>query len=240
MNAKQRTSVWVAAMAGAALVASVTAAFSAGSGNDNGQKPPLSIKTDNVPIDRDPKLGNSFAPIVQKVIPSVGQVDVTAKWGNGRSLGSSDMQAQLRRFFGRGFQIPEQPEMPNQKALGSGVIISADGYILTNNHVVENSKTIMVTLSDGRKLTGKVIGTDPQTDVALLKIDASDLQPVTLADSDSAPVGDLVLAIGDPFGIGTTVTEGIISAKNRTRVTAVTPTKTSFRQTQRSIPVTQE
>jgi Do/DeqQ family serine protease len=220
MNAKQRTSVWVAAMAGAALVASVTAAFSAGSGNDNGQKPPLSIKTDNVPIDRDPKLGNSFAPIVQKVIPSVVQVDVTGKSGNGRSLGSSDMQDQLRRFFGRGFQIPEQPEMPNQKALGSGVIISADGYILTNNHVVENSKTIQVTLSDGRKFTGKVIGTDPQTDVALLKIDATALQPVTLADSDSAQVGDLVLAIGDPFGIGTTVTEGIISAKNRTRVTS--------------------
>ena len=220
MNAKQRTSVWVAAMAGAALVTSVTVAFSAGSGNDNGQKPPLSIKTDNAPIDRDPKLGNSFAPIVQKVIPSVVQVDVTGKSGNGRSLGSSDMQDQLRRFFGRGFQIPEQPEMPNQKALGSGVIISADGYILTNNHVVENSKTIQVTLSDGRKLSGKVIGTDPQTDVALLKIDATDLQPVTLADSDSAQVGDLVLAIGDPFGIGTTVTEGIISAKNRTRVTS--------------------
>ena len=220
MNSKKRTSVWVAAVAGAALIASVTPAFSAGSGNDNGQKPPLSIKTDNVPINRDPKLGNSFAPIVQKVIPSVVQVDVTGKSGNGRTLGSSDMQDQLRRFFGRGFQIPEQPEMPNQKALGSGVIISADGYILTNNHVVENSKTIQVTLNDGRKLTAKVIGTDPQTDVALLKVDAANLEPVTLADSDSAQVGDVVLAIGDPFGIGTTVTEGIISAKNRTRVTS--------------------
>ena len=116
--------------------------------------------------------------------------------------------------------MPEQPETPNQKALGSGVIISADGYILTNNHVVENSKTIQVTLNDQRKLTAKVIGTDPQTDVALLKIDATNLQPITLSDSDSAQVGDVVLAIGDPFGIGTTVTEGIISAKNRTRVTS--------------------
>src|SRR6516225_3858908 len=220
MNANKRTSVWVASIAGAAVIAGGTAILSASSGNENPQKPPLSIKTDNAPIDRDPKLGNSFAPIVQKVIPSVVQVDVTGKSGNGRSLGSSDMQDQLRRFFGRGFQIPEQPEMPNQKALGSGVIISADGYILTNNHVVENSKTIQVTLSDGRKLTAKVIGTDPQTDVALLKIDAANLEPVTLADSDSAQVGDLVLAIGDPFGIGTTVTEGIISAKNRTRVTS--------------------
>jgi serine protease Do len=220
MNSKKRTSVWVAAVVGTALIGSVTPAFSAGSGNDSGQKPPLSIKTDNAQIDRDPKLGNSFAPIVQKVIPSVVQVDVTGKSGNGRTLGSSDMQDQLRRFFGRGFQIPEQPEMPNQKALGSGVIISADGYILTNNHVVENSKTIQVTLSDGRKLTAKVIGTDPQTDVALLKVEATNLEPVTLADSDSAQVGDVVLAIGDPFGIGTTVTEGIISAKNRTRVSS--------------------
>jgi serine protease Do len=220
MNSKKQTSVWVAAIGGAALIASGTVAFSAGSANDNSQKPPLSIKNDNAPIDRDPKLGNSFAPIVQKVIPSVVQVDVTGKSANGTNLGSSDMQDQLRRFFGRGFQTPEQPETPNQKALGSGVIISSDGYILTNNHVVENSKTIQVTLNDGRKLSAKVIGTDPQTDVALLKIDAGNLEPITLADSDSAQVGDVVLAVGDPFGIGTTVTEGIISAKNRTRVTS--------------------
>jgi serine protease Do len=220
MNSKKKTSVWVAAIVGAALIASGTVAFSAGSANDNSQKPPLSIKTDNVPIDRDPKLGNSFAPIVQKVIPSVVQVDVTGKSANGTNLGSSEMQDQLRKFFGRGFQIPEQPETQNQKALGSGVVISTDGYILTNNHVVENSKTIQVTLNDGRKLSAKVIGTDPQTDVALLKIDASNLEPITLADSDSAQVGDVVLAVGDPFGIGTTVTEGIISAKNRTRVTS--------------------
>jgi serine protease Do len=220
MNSKKKTSVWIAAIVGAALIGSGTVAFSAGSANDNSQKPPLSIKTDNAPIDRDPKLGNSFAPIVQKVIPSVVQVDVTGKSANGTNLGSSEMQDQLRKFFGRGFQIPEQPETQNQKALGSGVIISTDGYILTNNHVVENSKTIQVTLNDGRKLSAKVIGTDPQTDVALLKIDASNLEPITLADSDSAQVGDVVLAIGDPFGIGTTVTEGIISAKNRTRVTS--------------------
>jgi serine protease Do len=220
MNSKKKTSVWVAAIVGAALIASGTVAFSAGSANDNSQKPPLSIKTDNAPIDRDPKLGNSFAPIVQKVIPSVVQVDVTGKSANGTNLGSSEMQDQLRKFFGRGFQIPEQPETQNQKALGSGVVISTDGYILTNNHVVENSKTIQVTLNDGRKLSAKVIGTDPQTDVALLKIDASNLEPITLADSDSAQVGDVVLAVGDPFGIGTTVTEGIISAKNRTRVTS--------------------
>src|SRR3984957_1424014 len=222
MNFKKSISVWAGAVTAAALIASGTTAFSATPGDENGQKAPLSIKVDNAPINRDPKLGNSFAAIVQKVIPSVVQVNVSGRsTAGGRNLGGSDMQDQLRRFFGRQLpQMPEQPETPNQKALGSGVIISSDGYILTNNHVVENSKTIQVTLNDGRKLSAKVIGTDPQTDVALLKIDASNLEPITLADSDSAQVGDVVLAVGDPFGIGTTVTEGIISAKNRTRVTS--------------------
>src|SRR5580700_191132 len=222
MNFKKSISVWAGAVTAAALIASGTTAFSATPGDENGQKTPLSIKVDNAPINRDPKLGNSFAPIVQKVIPSVVQVNVSGRsTGGGRNLGGSDMQDQLRRFFGRQLpQIPEQPEAPGEKALGSGVVISSDGYILTNNHVVENSKTIQVTLNDGRKLSAKVIGTDPQTDVALLKIDAGNLEPITLADSDSAQVGDVVLAVGDPFGIGTTVTEGIISAKNRTRVTS--------------------
>src|SRR5580700_6517247 len=181
MNFKKSISVWAGAVTAAALIASGTTAFSATPGDENGQKTPLSIKVDNAPIDRDPKLGNSFAPIVQKVITSVVQVDVTGKSNNARMLGNSDLQDQLRRFFGRGFQIPDQPETPNQKALGSGVIISADGYILTNNHVVENSKTIQVTLNDGRKFSAKVIGTDPETDVALVKIDATNLEPITLA-----------------------------------------------------------
>jgi len=220
MNSNKRISVWAGAVAAAAFISSGSAAFGATSGDENGQKPPLSIKVDNAPIDRDPKLGNSFAPIVQKVIPSVVQINVTGKTsGGGKNLGGSDMQDQLRRFFGRQFpQMPEQPETPGERALGSGVIISSDGYILTNNHVVDNSKTIQVTLKDGRKLNAKVIGTDPQTDVALVKVDATNLEPITLADSETAQVGDVVLAVGDPFGIGTTVTEGIISANHRARV----------------------
>jgi serine protease Do len=220
MNSKKRISVWAGAVAAAAFISSGSAVFGATSGDENGQKPPLSIKVDNAPIDRDPKLGNSFAPIVQKVIPSVVQINVTGKTsGGGKNLGGSDMQDQLRRFFGRQFpQMPEQPESPGERALGSGVIISSDGYILTNNHVVDNSKTIQVTLKDGRKLNAKVIGTDPQTDVALVKVDATNLEPITLADSETAQVGDVVLAVGDPFGIGTTVTEGIISANHRARV----------------------
>jgi serine protease Do len=99
--------------------------------------------------------------------------------------------------------------------LGSGVIVSADGYIVTNNHVVENARDIEVSLNDGRTLTAKVVGTDPQTDVALIKINAQNLPFMTLADSDKVQVGDMVLAVGNPFGIGQTVTRGIVSAKNR-------------------------
>ena len=218
MKPLNKTSIWVSAVAGAALIASGTAVFSATAGNENNEKPALNLKVDNAPLVRDTKLGNSFAPIVQKVTPSVVQVFVTNKSANFKKLGP-DMQDQLRRFFGRQFEIPEQPETPGEKALGSGVIISQDGYILTNNHVVENSQSIKVALQDGRYFTAKVVGTDPQTDVALLKIEANNLPAITLADSDSAQVGDVVLAIGDPFGIGQTVTEGIISAKDRRGVT---------------------
>jgi serine protease Do len=217
MKSKKRNLGWITAVAGVGLLASGTAVFSAVSGNDNNQKPPLNLKYDNTAINRDAIQGHSFAPIVQKVTPSVVQVYVTTKAGNGNmgGFGNQDLQDQLRRFFGRQFpQIPEQ-QNPSEKALGSGVIISSDGYVLTNNHVVQNARTIQVKLTDNRTFSGKVIGTDPATDVALVKIQADNLQPITFADSDQAEVGDVVLAVGDPFGIGQTVTEGIISAKNR-------------------------
>src|ERR1700751_3724952 len=215
MKANKRSLGWMAAVAGVGLVASGSAVFSAVTGNDNNQKPPLSLKYDNTQINREATQGHSFNPIVQKVTPSVVQVYVTTKGGNGNTGMNQDLQDQLRRFFGRQFpQMPEQ-QTPGEKALGSGIIISSDGYILTNNHVVQNARTIQVKLTDNRTFSGKVIGTDPATDVALVKIDADNLQPITFADSDQAEVGDVVLAVGDPFGIGQTVTEGIISAKNR-------------------------
>src|ERR1700758_2068309 len=215
MKANKRSVGWIAAVAGVGLLASGTAVFSAVIGNDSNQNPPLSLKYDNTPINRAATQGHSFNPIVQKVTPSVVQVYVTTKGGNGNTGMNQDLQDQLRRFFGRQFpQMPEQ-QTPGEKALGSGIIISSDGYILTNNHVVQNARTIQIKLTDNRTFSGKVIGTDPATDVALVKIDADNLQPITFADSDQAEVGDVVLAIGDPFGIGQTVTEGIISAKNR-------------------------
>src|SRR5207245_11273608 len=105
-------------------------------------------------------------------------------------------------------------QMP-QAGLGSGVIISADGYVLTNNHVVEGADEIEVALNDSRHARGKVIGTDPDTDLAILKIALDRLPVITLGNSDSLQVGDQVLAIGNPFGVGQTVTSGIASAFGR-------------------------
>src|SRR5580692_9676149 len=236
MNSKKRL-LGITAVAGIGLLASGTAVFSAVTGNENNQKPPLNLKYDNAPINREAVQGHSFAPIVQKVTPSVVQVYVTTKGGGtGNFAGQQDLQVQLRRFFGRQFpQMLEQPQNPTEKALGSGVIISSDGYILTNNHVVQNARTIQIKLTDNRTFSGKVIGTDPATDVALVKVDADNLQPITFADSDQAEVGDVVLAVGDPFGIGQTVTEGIISAKNRQGLSEEGNSDEAFIQTDAAI-----
>jgi serine protease Do len=124
----------------------------------------------------------------------------------------------LRRFFGDQFQ-GRMPRgnfgTPRQEGVGSGVIATKDGYILTNNHVVDGADEVKVALQDGREFTAKVIGRDPKSDVAVVKIDATDLPAVPMADSDKVEVGDVVLAIGNPFGIGQTVTTGIVSAKGR-------------------------
>jgi len=102
-----------------------------------------------------------------------------------------------------------------QAGLGSGVVISADGYIVTNNHVVEGADKLTVSFKDGREFTAKVVGRDPQTDVAVIKVDAKDLPSITFADSGQVEVGDRVLAVGNPFGLGATVTSGIVSATSR-------------------------
>jgi serine protease DegQ len=118
----------------------------------------------------------------------------------------------FKKFFGD--QYGDEPE-DKSASLGSGVIVSPQGYILTNNHVVEAAGGIEVALSDGRKASAKVVGTDPDTDLAVIKIDLPDLPSVTLANLDHASVGDVVFAIGNPFGVGQTVTMGIISALGR-------------------------
>ena len=114
----------------------------------------------------------------------------------------------FRLFFG-------QQGSQSQSGLGSGVIMSADGYVLTNNHVVQEADHIEAVLADGRRASARVIGADPESDLAVLKIDLPDLPVMTPSDSDRIEVGDRVLAIGNPFGVGQTVTSGIVSALGR-------------------------
>jgi serine protease Do len=123
----------------------------------------------------------------------------------------------FKRFFGPFGEIPKDKEQ-KEFALGSGVIVSDDGYIVTNNHVVAGATKIIVKLHNGKKYKAKLIGTDPKTDIAIIKIDAKNLKPITFANSSKIKVGDIVLAIGNPFGLGETVTQGIISALNRTSI----------------------
>ena len=176
------------------------------------------LKVEHAPVDRGRTPAGSFAPIVQKVAPSVVEISVTSKARRGPASGDeSDL---LRRFFGQG-RGPGAPDGGDggmngpQHGLGSGVIVSPDGYILTNNHVVKDASEIHVALADGREFSAKVIGADPKTDVAVVKIKAEGLPALTFADSGETAVGDVVLAIGNPFGLSQTVTQGIVSAKNR-------------------------
>src|SRR5881296_249396 len=155
----------------------------------------------------------TFAPIVEKVAPSVVTVFTTQTVARGlTSFPFGDDT--LRQFFGG--QSPQRQGKQTLQGLGSGVIVSPDGYILTANHVVSGAEEIMVGLGiDLRKYKARKIGTDPGTDVALLKIDEKNLPAITFADSEKARAGDIVLAIGNPFGLRQTVTMGIISAVGR-------------------------
>jgi serine protease DegQ len=150
----------------------------------------------------------SFSEAAKKAIPSVVNISATRQVRRRNPL--IDDPA-FQRFFGERFQLPQETQL----SLGSGVIVSREGYILTNDHVVEGVSDIQVTLNDGRTVTGKVVGTDTETDLAVVRITATGLTPVTFGQSEQARVGDVVLAIGDPFSVGQTVTMGIVSALGR-------------------------
>jgi S1-C subfamily serine protease len=124
---------------------------------------------------------------------------------------------QLPNWLRPGGGNPDE-EAQGQSSLGSGVIVAAQGYILTNNHVVEGADEIAVMLPGGKVAEARVVGTDPESDLAVLKVQAQGLQPITFADPTSVQVGDIVLAVGDPFGVGQTVTQGIVSATGRNRL----------------------
>lgn len=175
----------------------------------------VNLTLDERPISREAG-STSYAPIVKKVAPGVVRV-FTSSTSQPTSY-QPDMDDFFRRFFGDRFQSPRRGrnmQAPRQQGIGSGVIITKDGYILTNNHVVDGADEVKVALQDGREFEAKVIGRDPKSEVAVIKIDASNLPAVALADSDKVEVGDIVLAVGNPFGIGQTVTKGIVSATGR-------------------------
>jgi serine protease Do len=155
----------------------------------------------------------SYADVVARVTPAVVTIRAERKVRAQRNPLMDDPM--LRQFFGD--RVPQmQPPQPQvQGSVGSGVIVSPDGYILTNNHVVEGGENIKVVLSDDRTLDAKIVGTDEPSDLAVLKVNASNLPVLPLGDSDKARVGDVVLAVGNPLDIGQTVTMGIISAKGR-------------------------
>jgi serine protease Do len=170
----------------------------------------------------------SFADVFEQVSPAVVNIIVTqtseqptlgtyrfnAPQGQGQERG--DPQDQLEQFFGRFFDAPQQvPQQRRVQGQGSGFLIDANGYIVTNNHVVDRATKIVVTMNDGRKLDATLVGHDPKTDLALIKVNGTNLPHVAFADSDAARVGDWVLAIGNPFGLGGTATAGIISARGR-------------------------
>lgn len=201
-----------AAIAGSAVAVSHLTAAEAEAGGEK-----LNIPVDESPVSRPGGVHASYAPIIKQVAPAVVKI-VTTTENPGAMHPPGFDDPFWGHFFGGPFgQIfPQQPPGPQREhGLGSGVIVTKDGYILTNNHVVDGAKEVKVTLQDGREFTAKVVGRDPKSDVAVVKIEAHDLPVVPMADSAKVEVGDVVLAIGNPFGVGQTVTEGIVSAKDR-------------------------
>jgi Do/DeqQ family serine protease len=157
--------------------------------------------------------GMSYADVVSRVSPAVITIHSQMRVRAPEQYPFMD-DPMFREFFGDRRVVPQQPEQ-RRIGLGSGVIVSSDGYILTNHHVIDGAEQIKIDLNDNRTLDARVVGSDPPSDLALLKVDATNLPVLALGDSDRVRVGDVVLAIGNPLGIGQTVTMGIISAKGR-------------------------
>ncbi|MCA9284840.1 MAG: DegQ family serine endoprotease [Phycisphaerales bacterium] len=217
----------IAAGAFAATVAVTTVMASPGTGTttmvdrSTGVAPP--------PVDQANALSAAFRNAASAIAPSVVSIETVQTATMRPTRGQRTPQAPqmpndpfgeelFKRFFGQGGGNLQPMPMPERHGQGSGVVVSDDGYIVTNNHVVEGATELKVNLSDGRTYEAKVVGTDPDTDLAVVKIDASGLTPAKLGDSDNALVGDWVVAVGSPFGLDHTVTAGIVSAKQRSNM----------------------
>lgn len=213
----RRTTALLALVA-ASIGGGLIAAFAVAS-HSNAPMAVVARADTNPSTQRVSQLSNSFADIIEKASPAVVKISST------RVIKASEQQGQggnpfmsdpfFKQFFGNGNGPMARPRDQREEGLGSGVLVTSAGYILTNNHVIDKATTLKVTLSDGRIFTGKTVGADPQTDVAVVKISADNLPTLPFANSDAARVGDLCFAIGNPFGQDHTVTMGIVSAKGR-------------------------
>jgi serine protease DegQ len=174
----------------------------------DGMRHGRAIALQEAPSGSSPGIG-SYRDAARRAMPSVVNIFTSkeTKQPTNPFMGDPFM----KKFFGDRFNERDDKQL----SLGSGVIVSKEGFILTNNHVVEAADEIEVALADGRKAVAKVVGTDPETDLAVIKIDLPDLPAITMGHSEQAQVGDVVLAIGNPFGVGQTVTMGIVSALGR-------------------------
>lgn len=159
--------------------------------------------------------GRGYSAVVKRVVPAVVNISSSKMVKQTAMEMPEGADPRFRQFFGDNGGRQNAPRQRSEKALGSGVIVSPQGYVLTNNHVVDGATEVTVTLHDKREFKARVVGTDPRTDVAVLKIEGSNFPTLTLADSSKVEVGDIVLAIGNPFGVGQTVTAGIVSATGR-------------------------
>ena len=177
---------------------------------------PPRLNIQEAPLSREVKASTSYAPIIKKVAPSVVNIYSTRIIKERQTRAPLSNDPFWRRFFGDDSGDQAQPRQHKAQGLGSGVIVSTDGFILTANHVVEGADKVRVALASGeREFEARIIGADAPTDIAVLKIDGKDLPAVTISDSDKLEVGDTVLAIGNPFEVGQTVTLGIVSAVGR-------------------------
>ena len=207
-----RNRVVISALTGALIAGGAVVALSGETGK-TADHPSVNLPLDENSVPRDSLPRGSYAPVVKLVAPAVVKIETTTTIKNTPALDMPGFNDPfLQQFFGR--QSRRMPPQ-HQHGIGSGVIVTKDGYILTNNHVVDGANEVTVTLTDGREFSAKVVGRDPKSDIAVVKIAADNLPVVPVADSDKVEVGDVVLAVGNPFGVGQTVTKGIVSAKER-------------------------
>jgi serine protease Do len=179
-----------------------------------GEGPPFSLPVAVPGLARAAALDTSFTEVARRIMPAV--VNISSTRVIRARGGESPSDPFFHRFFGEDFfRQFEVPRERREQSLGSGVIVTSDGYVITNNHVVAGAEEVRVTLADRREFDARIVGADPKTDVAVLKLDAKGLPNLPLGDSDETEVGQVVLAVGNPFGLGQTVTMGIISAKGR-------------------------